>query len=543
MITVPERIELPPMTAPQMRILRIDEQDCRYVDVEGSPRSAKSWGVAFWIWKLAYRYQGIQVFYSRYKDESLAQLRDIWSKVSAFFPEALHPKWNSADQSWEFPNGDQVGQVYTGSKVFLSSIKASEIDALHSKYKGKTLAVVIIEEANEVPYANYLGLKERLSQSRTPLGEPCRYPLHILLVHNCVDEDHWIAREFPLSADGDTCSRDGHLHIRADLYSNAQNLGPEVMAGYEMDYPVGHTLRRTVVEGKRGVTLIGTPVYAHAFKKPIHVDDRVTFTPYYPLLEGWDFGEEKPAVVWLQYLRHLAAIRVLGAVKGSEVFLETFAPRVLELRRRLFPEAREVRSWCDPTGATGNGGLQFTPVSLLHQLGVMARPTRDSASNRDGNDAEVRYKAIQTLGGYMLRTAVDGSPGFQMAPKCVELVRVGDELVEQDSHILVTSIEAGYIWDTKAPSEHKPNIRKPKKGTRYDDLMNALEYVVIGEQIPLAPSVKVVAQAQAQYQTAADRAMLQAQIEEIKLLRQQQKDHDPYDARVRSSRRSRRGLL
>lgn len=542
-MTATATLELPPMTAPQIRIMRIDEEDCRAVDIEGSPRSAKSWGVGFWIWKLAYQYPGIQIFYSRYKDESLAQLRDVWSKVSAFFPDYLHAKWNSADQAYDFPNGEWIGQVYTGSKVFLSSIKASETDALHSKYKGKTLAVVIIEEASEVPRANYIGLKERLSQSRTPAGVPYPYPLRIVLVHNCVDEDHWIAQEFPLASDGETCSVDGHLHIRADLYSNAQNLGPEVIAGYEADYPVGHTLRRTVIEGKRGVTLIGTPVYAHTFKKTIHQDDRVAFTPYYPLLEGWDFGEEKPAVVWVQYLRHLAAIRVLGAVKGSEVFLETFAPRVLAIRQRLFPQARDVRVWCDPTGATGNGGLQFTPVSLLHQLGVMARPAKDGTSSRDGNDAEVRYKAIQTLGGYMLRTATDGSPAFQVAPKCVELVRQGDDFLERDSHILVTALEAGYIWDNKAASEHKPNIRKPKKGTRYDDLMNALEYVVIGEQIPLAPSVQGLAQAQAQYQTAADRAMLQAQMEELRLLRQQQKDSDPYDQRVGRTRRSRRGRL
>jgi hypothetical protein len=34
-----------------------------------------------------------------------------------------------------------------------------------------------------------------------------------------------------------------------------------------------------------------------------------------------------------------------------------------------------------------------------------------------------------------------------------------------------------------APSDAHPNIRKPKKGTRYDDLMNAVEYVVIGEKL------------------------------------------------------------
>jgi hypothetical protein len=536
--TEPVALNLPPLTGPQIEIVQIDERPERCWDVEGAARSAKSWGIGFWIWVLAYKYPGIQIFYCRYKDDNLTTLHDIWSKVSVFFPGYLQPKWNTTFGSWDFPNQ---------SRVMISSLKvaeAADADAIHGKYKGKTIAVVIIEEAQEVPKANYDGLKERLSQSKHPDGTPTRYPLKIVLVHNSIDQDHWIAEEFPLAADGDTCTKEGHQHIRADLYSNQHNLGPDVMAGYEFDFPPGNPLRYTKIEGKRGVTLHGKAVYGHAFKRPIHVHPEVKFTPYYPLIEGWDFGEEKPAVVWWQYLRHRAAIRVLGAVKGSELFLELFAPKVLEIRQRLFPHAREVRSWCDPTGATGNGGLQFTPVQLLHDLGIPARPCKASEGSKDGNDAEVRYKAIQTIAGYMLKNSVDGKPAFRMAPQCIELKRVGNssELTEQDSSILVTSFEAGYIWDTKAASEDKPNIRKPKKGTRYDDLMNALEYGVIGEGIPIAPSVQMLTMATAQYQTAPEREALQEQMAQARALKIAQRDRDPSD-RGYGRGRSRRGVL
>lgn len=523
------------MTGPQMEILQIDTRPERCWDVEGAARSAKSWGIAFWIWVLAYKYPGIQIFYCRFKDDDLKTLRDVWAKVSVYFPGYLHPKWNTDFDSWDFPNQ---------SRVYLSSLKVSEAadaEAIHGKYKGKTIAVVIIEEAQEVPKANYDGLKERLSQSKHPDGTAVKYPLKIVLVHNSIDLDHWIAEEFPLAADGDTCTKEGHQHIRADLYSNQHNLGPDVMAGYEFDFPVGNPLRHTKIEGKRGVTLHGKPVYSEAFRRPLHVHPEVKFTAYYPIIEGWDFGEEKPAVVWWQYLRHRAAIRVLGAVKGSDLFLELFAPKVLEIRARLFPHCTEFRSWCDPTGATGNGGLQYTPVSLLHDLGVMAKPTKDPTSSRDGNDAEVRYAAIQKLAGYMLKTDTTGKPAFRMAPTCIELVRQGSELLEQSSSILVTAFEAGYIWDTKAASDAAPNIRKPKKGTRYDDLMNALEYGVIGENIPLAPSVQMLQLAVAQYQTAPEREALRGQVQEARLLRQQQRDYDPSDDRGRS--RGRRGVL
>lgn len=473
-----EQIALPPMTGPQIDILSIDGRPETFWDVEGSPRSAKSWGVGFWIRKLAYQYPGIQIFYARFNEGGLVQLREVWGKVEAHFPDYLHANWNSEDGAYDFPNGEWKGKVYTGSRALFSGIHSTRTDDLHSKYKGKTLAVIIIEEAQELPYANYVGLKERLSQSRTPDGKPFKYPLKLVLVHNCVDEDHWIAKEFPL-ANG-TCTKPGHAHIRADLYSNAQNLGPDVMAIFEQNYPSGHVLRRTVVEGRRGVSLIGQPVYGGYYDRRIHRSGSVHVNPHYPLLEGWDFGHEKPAVVWMQYLAHIGALQILGAVKGVDMFLETFAPAVVKIRQRWFPhQANNVHAWCDPAGATGNGGTLHTPVRYLEALGVPVR------YEQKANNPDVRYAAIQVMAGFMERLAGDGSPAFQMHPQCVELVKDGAVVRESPSDILTTAFEVGYIWDEKAISDAHPNIRKPKKGTRFDDVMNAAEYIVTGESLSI----------------------------------------------------------
>lgn len=473
-------IHLPELTGPQMQIWGIDERPERCWEVEGSPRSAKSWGVCFWIWKLAFKYPGIQVFYCRYKDDDLKTLRDVWSKVSVYFPAYMQPTWNAKEEAWDFPNGEWRGDVYTGSRVYLSSLRVSEAmtdDAVHGKYKGKTLAVVVCEEAQEIPQINYQGLKERLSQGKTPLGVPCRYPLKIVVVHNAVDEDHYLCSEFPLT--GDECTREGHVHIRADLYSNAVNLGPEVMMGYEQDYPPGHTLRRTVIEGRRGPTQVGKPVYGEVFDRHTHVSHQLRMHPAYPILEGWDFGEEKPCVSWWQHLQHIGALRLLGAVKGSNIFLEQFAPLVLSIRQRLFPGVPDTEfwSWCDPTGATGNQGMEHTAHRHLQGLNIAARfdPT--------ANQVHVRYGAIQVLAGYLVRVAKDGTPAFQMVPRIIELVKEKGEFVERPSELHIAAFQTGYVWDEHAPPQGQPNVRKPKKGTRYDDFMNSGEYVVIGERI------------------------------------------------------------
>src|SRR5690349_4917354 len=100
-----------------MSICTIDEQPERCIDVEGSPRSAKSWGIGFWIWKLVYTYPGIQIFYCRYKDDDLKTLRDVWDKVRVFFPPYLQPSWNTEFDSWDFKNK---------SRVYISSLRVSE---------------------------------------------------------------------------------------------------------------------------------------------------------------------------------------------------------------------------------------------------------------------------------------------------------------------------------------------------------------------------------------------------------------------------------
>jgi hypothetical protein len=92
----------------------------------------------------------------------------------------------------------------------------------------------------------------------------------------------------------------------------------------------------------------------------------------------------------------------------------------------------------------------------------------------------------------MRRKANDGQPAFQVNPRCIELKWRNGVLVEEPSSLLVTALAAGYVWSDKALSDAHPNIRKPQKGTRYDDLMNAMEYVIDGEQITVPTDAEML---------------------------------------------------
>lgn len=98
------------------------------------------------------------------------------------------------------------------------------------------------------------------------------------------------------------------------------------------------------------------------------------------------------------------------------------------------------------------------------------------------------------------------------------------------------AFEVGYIWDEHALPDTNPNIRKPKKGTRYDDPMNALEYVVIGQRLTV-PRDAVMLRADRKYaariakQTAVPHPSdaLMMNLKQLRELRRRLKDKDPDD--------------
>src|SRR5262249_28118582 len=160
-------------------------------------------------------------------------------------------------------------------------------------------AVVVIDQAEECPEFVFQDIQGRLSQAaNADTLQPYDYPLHLIVIPNSVDEDHWIAEQFPVEN-----TNPDRWYLQGSVWDDAHNLGATVSAGLEAAYPEGDPQRVTLLEGKRGPTLTGKPVYRGYFKRATHVSDTVAMSGYYPVLVGWDFGEEKPAVVFAQYNR------------------------------------------------------------------------------------------------------------------------------------------------------------------------------------------------------------------------------------------------
>lgn len=503
----------------------------RYQDLEGAIRSGKTTVALLKVGLRCQQHPGLQAMISRWHDT------DCKAQLKARFDELFGGRctWNAEGQFYEFPNG---------SIVYVLGLKPSEGSSLFAKFAGKNLAIIYIDQPEEIPHSVFQALKGRLSQPG--------YPHELYLTPNPPDEDHWLAEEFPLSdsyATDEVC-KPGYRYIRTTVYDNAENLDPAYIPQLESDYPAGHVLRRRFIEGRRGLSVEGTPVYRGYFDRDRHVvherGDWLTtpsafYDPALPLLESFDYGHSSPCCTWHQLQSNGARWVTLGGVQGRNLFLEDFAPTVLDIRRRWFLQAQgptrelqrgesvggyrivlprgdelNVQSCGDPAGATNNSqGTNRSAVTVLRDMGIHV------SSLPDANHPERRNYSIQTLAGYMERN-LRGTSCFQISDRFVIVSR---NKAPQMRSLLVDGFEAGYVWDALSTARTaSPNTRKPLKDGVFDHGMNTCEYAAL-HFAPAAPATLAGV-----YHTPAEQQRIQRVEERAELLALRRAQRDDGDS-------------
>lgn len=440
----------------QTQFLRASAEQWPFLDLEGAVRAGKTTPLCAKVLAYCIDHPGIHCALTRWTQDGLdAQLKPRWRDWCRENGVAL--QWH-ADEEYD----EVVGK---GSRVYLRALKASEETARFSKLAGLTLAVLGIDQAEEVPEDVYRAyVPARLSQPG--------YPHQVLLTPNPPGETHWIAREFPVSG-----THAGHRYLRTSVYDNRVNLGDLYIRSLEMAYPPGHALRRRFIEGKRGLSVVGTPVYASTFNSALHVGP-TRMNPEIALLEGWDFGHKHPHVTWAQLLPWGQFV-VLGGVMGVDQFIEDFVPAVLGIRALWFGGDPEkggewpyaVQSTGDPAGDQHNSqGTSTSAADILREHGI-ALWTLAGANHPDARD-----RCVQHIAGYQRRLTKMG-PAFVVDPERWLLLR--DDGPVQSTHF-VDALEAGYVWDERVyTTTSSPNTRRPRKDGFYDHGMNTLEYLVL----------------------------------------------------------------
>ena len=416
------------------------------LDVEGALRASKT-TIALWKELNALlAAPGLHTILCRWtEDATQSILKPIWRAVLQ--QAGITPRWNPLEHYDELPNG---------AWAYIRGLKAQDQQTRYGKFRGLTLGRAYIDQAEEVPADIYYELKARLSQPG--------YAHQIVITPQAVDERHWIAKEFP---------EDNHLpnrkYIPLSVYDNAHNLDAATLRNLEETYPLGHPKRRTLIEGRRGMNIIGDPVYGGAFNRRLH-ERALTYNPALPLEEAFDFGQHHPCWVARQ-VDPFGAILVLGGVQGEDLFLDDFMQVVERYRTEWFGTVKTLKTCCDPAGSQSGQGQRQTGVEILRTHYPSGHPIQYLTTS---NAPDVRLGMIEELAREMRRrTSASEAFGVDDTRWLVVSSRRG-VLPEK---FLADGLEVGYVWSPLTVSVNNKPMRQPKADGWYDHGQVCLQYL------------------------------------------------------------------
>lgn len=428
----------------QSQVMR---ETAREVDVEGAIRSGKT---TVCMWKehsMARQYPGIGIILARWSEGNAdGLLKPLWNAICTKAGDTQ--TWLADERCYLWPNG---------SRIYIIGLKAQEASQRYSKFRGKTVSRVYVDQAEEVPYDVYLELAGRLSQPG--------YDHQITISPQSVPEDHWIAQHFP---DDPGKQTEHKRYYSLSIYDNQHNLHPDVIPSNERLYPPGHPKHRTLILGLRGLDVRGEPVYKGAFVRAIH-EREIGYDRSLPLEMALDFGKHHPCVVFAQR-SSVGQVRYLGGILGQQLYLDEFIDAVVRYRNLWFPGVTEILECCDPAGASDTSHGTAGAVKLLRARGINPR------WQPDANNPAVRLACIERIASQMRQRASDRSEAFVVSADPERWLRISETGATQDK-FFVDGLEAGYVWDEHMVSVGSKQIRKPKKDGWYEHGMNCLEYL------------------------------------------------------------------
>jgi hypothetical protein len=428
----------------------------RCIDFEGAFRVGKTTAALWKVFNLCVAHPGIHCLICRYSDgDTQTKLKPAWRSICR--NAGVKVEWDSSEMCDVFPAVD--GKQ---SRVYIFGVKSQDQTSRYGKFRGMTLAIIYNDQTEELPHDVFLEMLGRLSQSN--------FPHHLILTPNPPDENHWLASEFP---------EDNHVvgrkYYSAPIHANAHNLPDDTIPGLIAAYPPSHPKHRSAVLGKRGLNVIGKPVYGGdpekgvdpMFVRAIHAR-RLTFNPHLPLITMIDFGKHHPCAVFGQYTPW-NQLQLLGGIMGQNLYLEDFAPILLRYRSEWFPNVIQHLECCDPAGSHDNSqGVRNNGVKVLQEHGI------NPAFKDHSNAPDVRLAMIERIGGYMRRRTAQGE-AFGVESDVSKWMLVSQDVVKPWPFV-TDGLEAGYVWDEHFVSVGSKQVRKAKKDGWYEHGQNCIEY-------------------------------------------------------------------
>jgi hypothetical protein len=352
-------------------------------------------------------------------------------------------KFVASRKRFEFPNGHT-----------LTVCPADEWD----RYGSMEFVSFYIQEAQEVDFRIFDTLVSRLRNSSGVVnGIPY---FRGYLCARGVKREHWIYKEYvgtpehPIAWDGDShpstrskVKKPDWTYLKFKTYDN-QKVLDAIAPGYIQAQLVAHKDHvawiKMQIDGEFGFDIEGRSVF-ECYRPEMH-DAEILEDPSLPILRGWDFGYNRPAVTWSQYTRE-GRFLVLKEFCPVGMGLQHVCENVQALQKSWFPTRLEhnYRDYGDATGDKANDtGIES--LEFVENFFTTAVETRKARIN----------VGLEILRNLMSRLTRKGEPRFAVDYSCERL---------RDA------LGGAYYYRTDKTDE------SPIKGEGYDDVVDSVRYV------------------------------------------------------------------
>lgn len=270
-----------------------------------------------------------------------------------------------------------------------------------TKIKSTNPAVIVLDEADEFTLEDFQTLKGRIRQMRAAGDTNPAFPLHMILILNPVDEDHWIYKQF--EENKKEYVGEGLLVLHLSTYENLKNLPPnyveQVSAGMTPDE------KKRYLDGEWGTIVKGKPVYQDCFIPDLHLR-KWEYHGGMIVCRGWDFGFNRPALI-IRLKDMLGRKNIDFELLGDRESLDLFAPKVLMACEARYGKAAKIFDYCDPRGFDKSDKGQSS-VDILNNLGIYPIGERGVRSYQEPGIQVVRKE---------LSTLIAGQPELSINPE------------------------------------------------------------------------------------------------------------------------------
>jgi hypothetical protein len=357
--------------------------------------------------------------------------------------------------------GESKGERYIeviGRRVYYGSADRPET------LDGQTVGAIWVDEAR---YVKRRGWEVVLSRLRSKRAQALRG------IITSTPGGEWLEEEF-------NTGRAQRAAVHASTRENRHNLGEGVVEN--MESSLSKRAARVFIDGQFG--LLEGAVYE--FEKSWHLIPW-RYDPRLPVVLAWDFGWQRPAVLFLQPIPAgtllppaKGTVVVRRAPAGCWVVFDELVPEgistemlAMQVKQKGYPVSR---IWCDPAGDGTQTATGLTDVQMLRTAGFAdVRFTTDP-----------RWRHIPT--------------GVRLVEGLLRNLRLETRLFVAE-RLDVAAAKRGIVKDFQ--QYHYPDTREgrpikdqPEKDGVHDHTMDAIRYFGVGEFLLAGGAGKSVASTQ-----------------------------------------------